>query len=341
MREARGLNKDLAGMFETLRDEPADDVIIPAGFVAGKRTKMVTRKTTPPKRVVAVRKKPSAARKAGESGRLKKSCSCIMCDGRASGAGTSASTSGVGAEWCSCVECWWKTTQGADVTKPPRNDCTCIMCGGAAKPRRVLPKGTKRIAGSKSMEPKSHPKKLRESVAEGRFAFRDFRWSPWRLAMIPAPTGSATVSKNWEPCAWNSGVMRTDLFKLTNKPAVYEVAVQPGKGRVKNVVYCYVSKGLKVKKPWANHILPRALCVTVLDQSLKSNCNVYVRVAPIGPQRKSVKIGAKRHPISSPHQIKTLMVKTYDYAWQRRRNQDGRLATRLLTRGNVVISGTN
>ena len=67
----------------------------------------------------------------------------------------------------------------------------------------------------------------------------------------------------------------------------------------------------------------------------------FVRSAPIVPQKKTVKIGGKVYRITSPAKIKdNLMTSTYDYAWQKRRNEDGRLATRLVTRGDVVMSGT-
>ncbi len=348
-------------MFAALRDEKTDDVTTPPAPAPTYR-KMPARKTAVRSKVVSARKKPnSAVKKAGTKARLSKGCSCIMCDGepsRKSGARNSSASPALGVKSCSCIECWWKSTHTSaegsatksvllrkdcscimcDVSpKSSSKGCSCIMCGGSAKPRRVMPKTNKKLA-PKMVEKRS--KNARETVPEGRFAFRDFMWTPWKLAMVPAPAGSTRVTKNWEPCPWNAGLVRTDLFQaLLSKPAVYEVAVQPSRGAKKYVTYCKVSKGLQVRRSWSTHVLPRALCTTVVDQALKGNAHIYVRAAAIAPQRKTVRIHGKSFPLASPLQVKNFMVKTYDYAWQARRNQDGVLATRLLTKSGVVLSG--
>ena len=307
------------------------------------------------KRLGGARKKPvKAAKKAVVKPTMKRYCSCILCDGKP------RKVAGED-EPCSCVMCWRNgadgtTGSGFSARKPfvMRRDCSCVvcggrskncscvMCGGTARPKRVVAKATKKSYEKYPSKVVSKQKKPRETVPEGRFAFRDFRWSSWKVAMVPSIPGNAGLMKNWEPCSRNAGFMRTDLFKdVLTKPAVYEVAVQPARGCKKYVVYCKSSNGLKMRRSWDSHILPRSLCTTVVDQALQNSCQIFVRSAPIVPQRKTVKIGGKVYRITSPAKIKdNLMTSTYDYAWQKRRNEDGCLATRLITRGHVVMSGT-
>ena len=236
---------------------------------------------------------------------MSKSCSCIMCDGKPGADQPSTSTSRVG---CSCVMCWTPASSKpyslrkdcscvmCDGSSNGKN-CSCVMCGGTSKPKRILAKGTKR----RVIKPGTTQKKPRESVPEGRFAFRDFKWSPWKVAVVPSIPGNSGLLKNWEPCVWNTGFMRTDLFKaVLSKPAVYEVAVQLARGCKKYVVYCKASNGLKVRRSWDAHILPRSLCTTVVDKALQDNCQIFVRSAPIAPQRKTVKIGAKSFRLTLP-----------------------------------------
>ena len=308
------------------------------------------------KRLGGARKKPlNVVKKSVAKPKMRRDCSCIMCDGKPRRAATGDD------EPCSCVMCWRNGAEGTSLPgfsarkpfvmrkdcscvicggKSKSKNCSCIICGGTARPKRVATKGTRK-SDAKYPSKVISKQKPRETVPEGRFAFRDFRWSSWKIAVIPSIPGSAGKMKNWEPCSRNVGFIRTDLFKdVLSKPALYEVAVQPARGCKKYVVYCKSSNGLKVRRSWDTHILPRSLCTTVVDQALQNNCQIYVRSAPIAPQRKTVKIGAKTYTIPSPAKIKAnFMIGIYDYAWQKRRNEDGRLATRLLTRGDVVMSG--
>ena len=294
------------------------------------------------KRLEGARKKPlKVAKKSVAKPKMSRDCNCIMCDGKPRRVAEGDD------EPCSCVMCW---RNGADATtafgfsggKSKSKNCSCIMCGGTGRPKRIAVKGTRKRDAKYPSKVVSKQKKPRETVPEGRFAFRDFRWSSWKVAMVPSIPGSAGLMKNWEPCSRNAGFMRTDLFKdVLSKPALYEVAVQPARGCKKYVVYCKSSNGLKVRRFWDSHILPRSLCTTVVDQALQNNCKIFVRSAPIAPQRKTVKIGATTYKIPSPAKIKAnFMIGIYDYAWEKRRNEDGRLATRLLTRGDIVMSGT-
>ena len=354
-REARGgLNKDLAGMFATLRSDSTASssslVPVAAPVPAPARAKASARKVAV-KRLGGARKKPyGVAKKTTAKAKMSKNCSCIMCDGKPRA--DEPSTSGTAG--CSCVMCW-NGTPAATSSKPyvlrkncscvmcdgGSKNCSCVMCGRTSKPKRILAKGTPKRRAAKPGKTGFRQKKPRESVPEGRFAFRNFRWSSWKVAMVPCIPGNAGLLKNWEPCSWNTGFMRTDLFKgVLSKPAVYEVAVQPARGCKKYVVYCKASSGLKVRRSWDAHILPRSLCTTVVDKALQGNCQIFVRSAPIAPQRKTVKIGAKSFRLTSPLQVKNFLVRTYDYAWQKRRNEDGLLGSRLLTRGDVVMSGT-
>ena len=321
-------------MFATLRDYVTDEAMTDATapVVRGSkpsRARPSARKALV-KKVGAARKKPfTVTKKAANKVETSKNCSCIMCDGKAESLKTKDEPSAGR----------WKTTYRSPGFKElpiSRKNCSCIMCGGSSKPKRNMVKGS----GKSLRNPVGRTqKKTRETVPEGRFAFGNFKWSPWKVAMVAALRSTDSL-KNWEPCVWNIGFMRADLFKaVLSKPAVYEVAVQPARGCKKYVTYCKASKGLKVKRSWATHILSKSLCTTVVNQALQDNCKIFVRSAPIAYQRKSVKINGKSHKLSSPDQMKNFMIRTYDYAWQKRRNGDGILATRLLTRGYSVMSG--
>ena len=146
------------------------------------------------KRLGGARKKPvKAAKKAVVKPTMRRVCSCIMCDGKPRRVAGEDKP-------CSCFMCWRNgadgTTTGSGIsTRKPfvmRRDCSCVvcggrskncscvMCGGTARPKRVVAKATKKSYEKYPSKVVSKQKKPRETVPEGRFAFRDFRWSSWK-----------------------------------------------------------------------------------------------------------------------------------------------------------------
>lgn len=128
------------------------------------------------------------------------------------------------------------------------------------------------------------------------------------------------------------GFRRKDLYK-DPKPqhAVYEIAVQPHKYLKKCVVYCKAYKP-RPGQCWDVQMFSRDLLTTCVTKVLEQGGSIYVRRAICPPARKlTFEIGI-RYKVKGAVQLKRLMQKTYDYAWVKRRNPEGYMVTRHVTK---------
>ncbi len=224
-----------------------------------------------------------------------------------------------------------KNTINTETCHKPRGagPCNCKKCLA----KEVIKKPKKVAQKSKTMK---STKKPRELVTNGQFMFKKavaLTWGPWKLAMSTEGKGRDHRGKwdlNRAGCV---GFRRKDLYK-DPKPqwAVYEVAVQPEKFLKKCVMYCKAYKP-RPGQCWDVQMFPRELLTTCVTKALEQGGTIYVRRASCPPARKlTFEINGIKHKVKGGAPLKRLMQKIYDYAWVKRRNPEGYMVTRHVTR---------
>ena len=175
----------------------------------------------------------------------------------------------------------------------------------------------------------------RERVTKRIFALADMDWSRWKLGITPiAPTGNR--ANTWRARHRDHvGVRRTTIFHSddTTTPSVYEIAIQPHSAAPKHPVSFFVTTGFQGRR-WDHAIFPENVHKQV-DQVLERGCKLYIRRAPLKTDgEKTVKDSVK--------EMRTLLSRTYDYAWRTRYDATVRTrGRRHLVRSRKVISDKN
>ena len=157
----------------------------------------------------------------------------------------------------------------------------------------------------------------REAVNEENFILKDLHWSPWTLAMKPKPDtrasepGWSTTSLTVLP---SSTLSQPDLFKGdTDRPTLYEMAIEDSKKRQQVPVYHTVTKGFD-KTCWDTYLLRGFNIKWQLKKSLKKGQKLYVRKAPLS---LPMKVKGQRKEVSAVEELRSLMKASYDYAWNK------------------------
>ncbi|XP_071104824.1 uncharacterized protein [Haliotis cracherodii] len=153
---------------------------------------------------------------------------------------------------------------------------------------------------------KTEKKRLRrEKVPQTNFIYKDYRWSPWQLAIVPSR--DQTTSGTWKDVRHGLGLKKCclNLFKKSgNKHTFVEVSVQPRPHAKRHVVMFKVLNGNVSPENWFRVLFGRRKIQDELERVLDSGCRLFVRKAELKRSRQTVTEEAK--DISS----------LYDYAWQ-------------------------
>ncbi|XP_046552416.1 uncharacterized protein LOC124262038 [Haliotis rubra] len=153
---------------------------------------------------------------------------------------------------------------------------------------------------------KTEKKRLRrEKVPHTNFAYNDYRWSPWQLAIVPSR--DQTTGGTWKDFRHGLGLKKCclNLFKKSgNKHTFVEVSVQPRPHAKRQVVMFKVLNGNLSPENWFRLLFGRRKIQEELERVLNSGCRLFVRKAQLKRSGHTVKQEEK--DISS----------LYDYAWQ-------------------------
>ena len=205
------------------------------------------------------------------------------------------------------------------------------------RPRKVVvtSKKTKTAAAKARTPAKSttSEKIRRERVIDNEVCFDELNWSSWKPAIAPV-----AMDKKYE---WierrgeRPGVRNIDLFTNNcDRPAVYEFAVQTPAGDKKYPVLSRTTAGF-TGSHWDTKLLNGLSVESQLDRVVKRGCKVFVRRALFSRPIKSKKTGQ----VTTVNELRSLMQKTYDYAWQEHYDVPSRkYFHRNVRKDGVVIS---
>ena len=149
----------------------------------------------------------------------------------------------------------------------------------------------------------------REKIDDEDFCLNQLNWSSWKPAMAPV---AMDTKQEWiERRGERPGVRNVDLFTSScHKPAVYEFAVQPPSSDNLHPVLSRATAGF-TGNHWDTKLLNGLSVEAQVDRVLKRGCKVFVRRAPFSRPIKN-----KNLEVSTINELRSLIQKTYDYAWQ-------------------------
>ncbi len=206
------------------------------------------------------------------------------------------------------------------------------------RPKRLAP--TTKAAPPKPASVKASrtspvPRCKREDVAD-QLVLTDLKWSTWKPAIVPttvAPEikdGGEWVERRGE----RPGLRNIELFSgKSHNPAVYEFAVQAPGSEDLHPVLSRATAGY-TGSHWDAKFLSTLSVEAQVDRVLKRGCKIFARRAPYARP-----ISAKKDQPSSLGELRSLIHKTYDYAWQEHYDVDARkYFHRNVRRNGVAIS---
>ena len=174
-------------------------------------------------------------------------------------------------------------------------------------------------------------RKNREEVQQSDFSLGAFDWSPWKEAVAPS---TSTKSDAWIPRRnEHTGVRNVDIFQHdTQKPAVYEFAVQTPDGK-KYPVLSRTTAGFDGCH-WDTKLLNTPPVETQIDRVVKRGCKLYARRALFN---KPATI--ERDNVSTIDELRSIIHKSYDYPWQEHYDiPSRRYLHRTVMKDGVLIS---
>ncbi len=175
----------------------------------------------------------------------------------------------------------------------------------------------------------------REDVSKAYFSLDGFTWSPWKQAVAPV---SPRRSDSWIPRRGNrTGVRNVDIFGHdTMKPAMYEFAVETPEGR-KYPVLSRTTGGFN-SCHWDTKLLNTPPVEAQLDRVIRRGCKLYARRA-LFPGEGDDSVSVNDKDVSSVQELRSLIWKTYDYAWQEHYDTTSRrYLHRTVMKDGVLIS---
>ena len=175
----------------------------------------------------------------------------------------------------------------------------------------------------------------REDVSKADFSLDGFTWSPWKQAIASV---SPRRSDSWIPRRGNrTGVRNIDIFGHdTVKPAMYEFAVETPEGR-KYPVLSRTTGGFN-SCHWDTKLLNTPPVEAQLDRVIRRGCKLYARRA-LFPEEGEDQVTVNDNDVSTVEELRSLIGKTYDYAWQEHYDTTSRrYLHRTVMKDGVLIS---
>lgn len=173
-----------------------------------------------------------------------------------------------------------------------------------ARAARVPGTGPKsrRLAGKVTI-----PRKLnREKVPDTNFRFNRLRWSPWKLAAVPAEaevrSGAWRRFLRGAARARGGAVLGVGAGGRGQGTVLCEAAVQTRPGARRHVVWCRVLPASSANRLSLSRLLASPSVRAQLDRVMRSGCRVWVRRAKVSR-------------LQNEGEVKQQVKDVYDYAW--------------------------
>ncbi len=259
-----------------------------------------------------------------ESGISVESCSSVAST--SSLASTRSSTSSVASSRCSNGSTGSSGGNYSLRTRSHRVNCL--------RPRVKRLQSFSRKVTPKKSSPSSAIKRVnREKVNNDKFILNDLKWSSWKPAMVG--NNESDEKYTWmERRGDHLGVRNIDLFRKTShRPSVYEFAVQTPGSIELHPVLCRATAGF-TGCHWDTKLLNGLSVECQVDRVLKRGCKLYARRAPF-----SRPVNLAKKDVSSVEELRSLIHKCYDYAWNEHYDTSSRkYFHRNVKRNGVAIS---
>ena len=151
------------------------------------------------------------------------------------------------------------------------------------------------------------PRKLnREKVPDTSFRFNRLRWSPWKLAAVPAEaevrSGAWRRFLRGAARARGGAVLGVGAGGRGQGTVLCEAAVQTRPGARRHVVWCRVLPASSANRLSLSRLLASPSVRAQLDRVMRSGCRVWVRWAKVSR-------------CQNEGEIKQQVKDVYDYAW--------------------------
>ena len=214
-----------------------------------------------------------------------------------------------------------KTTHSMKLRPRPR-----ALTGRTTRVRKLVNTARTRVHRASAVE-----RQNREEVQQSDFSLGTLDWSPWKEAVAPSTSRKSDV---WIPRRnEHTGVRNVDVFQHdTQKPAVYEFAVQTPDGK-KYPVLSRTTAGFDGCH-WDTKLLNTPPVETQIDRVVKRGCKLYARRALFN---KPVTI--ERDNINTIDELRSIIHKSYDYPWQEHYDiPSRRYLHRTVMKDGVLIS---
>ena len=171
----------------------------------------------------------------------------------------------------------------------------------------------------------------REEVLQSDFSLGTLDWSPWKEAVVPS---TPRKSDAWIPRRnKHTGVRNVDVFQHdTQKPAVYEFAVQTPDGK-RYPVLSRTTVGFNGCH-WDTKLLNTPPVETQIDRVVKRGCKLYARRALFNRP-----VTIERDNGNTFDELRSIIHKSYDYPWQEHYDiSSRRYLHRTVMKDGVLIS---
>ena len=195
-----------------------------------------------------------------------------------------------------------KLTKAASMSKKPASvRAARKLVARAAKAPGTGPK-SRRLAGKVTI-----PRKLnREKVPDTNFRFNRLRWSPWKLAAVPAEaevrSGAWRRFLRGAARARGGAVLGVGAGGRGQGTVLCEAAVQTRPGARRHVVWCRVLPASSANRLSLSRLLASPSVRAQLDRVMRSGCRVWVRRAKVSR-------------LQNEGEVKQQVKDVYDYAW--------------------------
>lgn len=195
-----------------------------------------------------------------------------------------------------------KLTKAASMSKKPASvRAARKLVARAARAPGTGPKG-RRLAGKVTI-----PRKLnREKVPDTNFRFNRLRWSPWKLAAVPAEaevrSGAWRRFLRGAARARGGAVLGVGAGGRGQGTVLCEAAVQTRPGARRHVVWCRVLPASSANRLSLSRLLASPSVRAQLHRVMRSGCRVWVRWAKVSRRQNE-------------GEIKQQVKDVYDYAW--------------------------
>ena len=217
-------------------------------------------------------------------------------------ADSSASSAAAAAPDMAKAACVAKLTKAASMSKKPASvRAARKLVARAAKAPGTGPK-SRRLAGKVTI-----PRKLnREKVPDTNFRFNRLRWSPWKLAAVPAEaevrSGAWRRFLRGAARARGGAVLGVGAGGRGQGTVLCEAAVQTRPGARRHVVWCRVLPASSANRLSLSRLLASPSVRAQLDRVMRSGCRVWVRRAKVSR-------------LQNEGEVKQQVKDVYDYAW--------------------------